>query len=312
MLAASISIDLDDLWAYRRSFGIDGPDGASLWPLAVPRFLALMGEQGLRGTAFAVGRDAEEPTKAAALRALAQAGHEIANHSWSHAGDLEAWDGERQRADLRRAHEAITNACGVAPRGFRAPSFRLSASLLEAVQALGYAYDSSAFHNRLAGWARRWQQRRQGRDAASADGHGQAIAWPLQPFDWQLAGGTLLELPVTTLPLLRWPVHGTYVMHLAAHARPAARGYVQGAAWACRAASNPWHLLLHATDFIGSDDGLPAGFLPGMGLRWCDKQALLRRWLRLLREQFEPRTMLECAADAQGQPRSTRAAGVLA
>ena len=296
-LAATLSIDLDDLWAYRRSFGMDEGDGASLLPTAVPRFITFMQRHGISGSAFVVGRDAALPAVKPLLRALQAAGHEIGNHSFEHAGDIEAWPAERQTADLRRAHDLIADATGGhAPQGFRAPSFRLSPTLLRSVAAVGYRYDSSSFPSSLAALARRWQQRRaralgQAVDLPS-DAHGGASrGQPLSPYRWDLGAGPgaapLIEVPVTTLPALRLPLHGTYLQHLADTSPLAARSYARLSMAACAAAGVAPHLLLHATDFIGADDGLPTAFLPGMRRGHRDKLALLDVAVGALRARFD-------------------------
>lgn len=312
-LPATISIDLDDLWAYRRSFGHADADAApSLWPLAVPRFAGLMQRLGVPGTVFVVGRDALEPVKASLLRELASAGHEIGNHSFDHHPQLHRWPAERQHDDLRRAHDAIVAACGVAPLGFRAPSFLLSPSLLDTVQRLGYRYDSSAFSNALAGVARRWQARRAVGAPSADEGHGQPQRWPLKPFDWQLSNGQqLLELPVTSLPLLRLPLHGSYLQHLADLASSVARAYAAAAVLACRHSGTPLHLLLHASDFIGADDGLPVQFLPGMRRPWRAKLALLEGLLQRTRSHFDCLTMASCAERVRASASAARSVPAL-
>ena len=51
---------------------------------AVPRFLELFRSLGLRVTVFVVGQDAALEKNHAAIRAIAAAGHELANHSFRH------------------------------------------------------------------------------------------------------------------------------------------------------------------------------------------------------------------------------------
>lgn len=291
---ATISIDLDDLWSYRRSFGLDSDASASLLPLAVPRFVDFMAGLGLRGTAFVVGHDAAQPENAPLLRSIAQAGHELANHSDQHAADIDTWPAERQQVDLARAHAAIRAASGFSPRGFRGPSFRLSAQLLATIQAMGYRYDSSTFPSSLGALARHWQARRAramgARPAFAHDAYGSSSSrkLPLHPYTWALAAGPLVEVPITTLPGLRLPLHGTYLQHLADHSTVAARLYAGAALALCRRAGVAPHYLLHATDFIGCDDPVECAFVPGMRRPWRDKRAMLARLFDLIRAGFEP------------------------
>ena len=290
---ATLSLDLDDLWSYRRSFGLaETAATPSLLPVAIPRFLEFMRAHDLHGTVFVVGRDAEQPTLAALLTRVAAAGHELGNHSYEHAADIESWSAQRQQADLRRAHAAITAAGGVAPRGFRGPSFRVSRQLLEVVQAMGYRYDASTFPNALGALARRWQRRRAGQLGAQAvlagDAYGSSGArrQPLTPYAWDLAGGALIEVPVSTLPGLRIPIHGTYLQFLADHSAAAARIYARAAVALLRSARVDPHYLLHASDFIGCDDPFDCAFFPGMRRPWRDKVALLSTVVGRLRDAF--------------------------
>ena len=302
--AASVSIDLDELWAYRRSFGLPHEDGASLLPTALPRFMHFMQRHGLKGTAFVVGRDALRAEVQPLLRELSIKGHELGNHSFDHAGDIEAWPISRQQEDLQRAHEAIVAAAGAgaAPLGFRAPSFRVSPTLLSAVQMMGYAYDSSSFPSRLGALSRRWQQRRARslgqKIELPADAHGHAArALPLVPHHWSLSSSpdrALVEVPITTLPGLRVPLHGTYLQHLADFSPALARTYARAAMAWCATAKVAPHLLLHATDFIGADDGLPCGFLPGMRRPWRDKVALLDVAITAMKARFTPMPLIDC------------------
>ena len=291
---ATLSIDLDDLWAYRRSFGLPTTGAAqSLLPLAIPRYLAFMRKHDLRGTAFVIGADAGVAAHRHLFKAIAAAGHEVGNHSDTHAGDLESWPAARQRADLLKAHAAIEAACGVAPHGFRGPSFRVSRSLLEAVQLMGYRYDASTFPSALGALARRWQARRASalgtRPALAADTYGSSASGrlPLRPYTWELAAGPLIEVPVTTLPGLRIPVHGTYLQHLADFSSLAARASMVALVNGCKVARVAPHYLLHGTDFIGCDDPLDCAFLPGMRRPWRAKLALLTALVLRLRASYE-------------------------
>ena len=83
---ASLSIDLDALEHYHRVHGIPEPSPGEdpVYGKAVERFGELCARLGIRGTAFCVGRNLDHPRAAAAVRRLAEGGHEVANHSFSH------------------------------------------------------------------------------------------------------------------------------------------------------------------------------------------------------------------------------------
>jgi len=144
---ASISIDLDALRHYHRIHGLPepppGPD--PVYRKAARRFGELCRRLGVRGTVFCVGEELEDPAAAADIRALAQAGHEIGNHTFSHDYALTRRTAREISDEVRRGGEAILGAVGIAPVGFRAPGYTLSAPLLAALADQGYRYDASAF-----------------------------------------------------------------------------------------------------------------------------------------------------------------------
>src|SRR5450432_3632924 len=82
---ASLSLDLDNKWCYLRTHGVAGWDKyPSYLDTVVPRVLRACTARDLQLTCFVVGRDAAIDDNADALTALAAAGHEMANHSFSH------------------------------------------------------------------------------------------------------------------------------------------------------------------------------------------------------------------------------------
>jgi polysaccharide deacetylase family protein (PEP-CTERM system associated) len=142
--------------------------------------LALFDEAGVKGTFFTLGWVAQRHP--ALVRRIVEAGHEIASHGWDH-DRVFTLTPEAFRADLRRAHGAIADAAGVAPTGYRAPSFSIDRRTPWAHAVLaeeGYAYSSSV--------------------APVAHDH---YGWPEAPrfAHRPLAGSDLIELPVTTVEL---------------------------------------------------------------------------------------------------------------
>lgn len=144
------------------------------------RVLALFDKAGVKATFFTLGWVAARHP--ALIRRIAEAGHEIASHGWDHQRVF-TMDEKSFRADLDRAQQAIEDASGHAPRGYRAPSFSIDARTPWAHPVLaeqGYAYSSSVApvrHDHY-GW----------REAPR-------FAWRPVP------GQALIELPVTTVDL---------------------------------------------------------------------------------------------------------------
>lgn len=215
-----LSVDLDDVACYHAIHGLPppGPEAAgAVLERCLPRFLKLLEEVNSRATFFVVGRDLERDLRAggrgaAALRAALAAGHELANHSWSHAYDLVNHPPAEIYADLRRCDELL-RGLGGRPAGFRAPGYTHDAALLQQVGALGYRYDSSLLPSptyyaaKLA--AMGWMAARGRRSASLAEGW-RSFVGPQRPHFMADCG--LWEVPVSVSPVLRVPMVGTFVL----------------------------------------------------------------------------------------------------
>jgi peptidoglycan/xylan/chitin deacetylase (PgdA/CDA1 family) len=104
----------------------DGPD-----PHWTPRVLDTLAAADVRATFFLVG---ERAARAPALvRALAEAGHEIGNHSWSHRSPWLAGP-RRTDAEIGRAHVLLADLSGRPPRHFRPPWGMVNAAMFSALR----------------------------------------------------------------------------------------------------------------------------------------------------------------------------------
>jgi hypothetical protein len=124
---------------------------------------------------------------------------------------------------------------------------------------------------------------------------------PLKPYRWQLAEGSLLEIPVTTLPLLKVPIHLSYVIYLSTYSAWTARRYFQAALRCCRLTGVEPSLLLHPLDFLGCDDLRELSFFPGMNLSSAVKLSRVAVYLEELARQFHILSMREHAQVIQSR-----------
>ena len=110
---ASLSLDLDNQWSYMK---IHGDSGWETFPsyldLVVPRFLDFFQQHNLKLTVFIVGQDAALAKNHQALKAIADAGHEIGNHSFHHEPWLHLYSPEEIAQELTQAEEHIVKATG--------------------------------------------------------------------------------------------------------------------------------------------------------------------------------------------------------
>lgn len=282
MQLASLSIDLDDKWAYLRSRGDAAWESRpSYLPEVVPRIVDFLGERGLPCTIFVVGEDLTRDAGAREVERLAAAGFEIANHSQSHWPWLDTLPAEQIEREIADAEEGILAVSGERPTGFRAPGFSWSPEVLGILTRRGYAYDSSVFPTFIGPLARGYVKLSGFKSKSSDDAPEQRFSSMsdalrnLRPHRVETPHGPLTELPVTTAPLMRSPIHFTYVSFLAQKSCAAARAYWKTAMRLCRLRGVAPTLLLHPLDFLGEEDQPELAYFPGMRLTREAKLSLL-------------------------------------
>jgi hypothetical protein len=277
--SALVSVDLDDAWAYLRAHGDPHwKEAPSILGLASERLLSLFAELDVRATVFVAGRDALSPTGRAVIQAFQRAGHEISNHSFDHRFDLAHLSVEEIESDLRRSADEIGLVTGVVLRGFRSPSFGVSANLHEVLSGLGYLYDASLLPTFL-GPLLRWYHRRsmKGRPSSTRPeifGSFSDGLLPMEAFEWEHDDFNILEIPVTTLPLIRTPLHMSYLHAL--RARVVADNYLRFGLALCRLRRYPVSFLIHPPDVVDAEEAPALAYLPGMTVPWKKKVDLVR------------------------------------
>ncbi|WP_410636396.1 polysaccharide deacetylase family protein [Amycolatopsis sp. cmx-4-83] len=287
---ASVSVDLDNLWAYLKTHGDPSwRDHPSFLPAAVPRLLEIFGEHRLTTTVFAVGADVVREDGAEAVAGIAAAGHEVANHSFGHEPWLHRYSRDRLEDELSRTEEAIVAAGAPRPHGFRGPGYSVTRDLIELLAERGYAYDASTLPTWIGPLARAYHNRTAPHGAANElFGGFSRVAAPVHAYRWRTCDGSaLVELPVTTMPLLRTPIHCSYLVQLHEFSPRVARGYFRAALRLCLARGVAPSLLVHPTDVLGGAEAPGMEFFPGMAAPAGRKAAWLGWVLSALRAHFD-------------------------
>lgn len=271
---ASLSLDLDNLWSYMKTHGDPGwEDFPSYLDTVVPRVLDFLDERDLTITFFIVGQDAALAKNHPALRAIAERGHEVGNHSFRHEPWLQLYTDDELETEIARAEDAIADATGQRPTGFRGPGFSVSESVLRVLKRRGYRYDASTFPTYLGPLARAYyfftakltpEQREERKLLFGGFREGLRST---DVYQWRLAEGALTEVPVTTMPVVKLPFHFSYLIYLAGYSPAVARLYFRSALAICRMFRVQPSMLLHPLDFLGGDDLDALGFFPGMSVR---------------------------------------------
>ncbi len=232
-LVASLSLDLDDKWAYLKTNGDPSwKSFPSYLELLVPRVLKFLLSHELKITFFIVGKDAALDRNVALLRAIAGGGHEIGNHSFFHDPWLHLYSQEKIVMEIAQAEEHILRATGERPVGFRGPGYSLSQATLRELVRCGYLYDATTFPTFVMPVVRRFYfaaanfSSEEKRQRKLLGGKLRDGLRPNKPYCWNVDGQKLLEIPVTTLPGFKLPMHVSYLIALNQVSRKLALGYL--------------------------------------------------------------------------------------
>ncbi len=260
MRLASVSVDLDEIPHYFAIHGLDapsGPEAGLVYDVALARLRAMADAAGIPLTLFAIGSDLGRFEAAGALRGAAAAGHEIGNHTLDHRYDLVRLGREEIRRQIEDGAQAIADASGERPVGFRAPGYTITDEVFEVLRDLGVAYDASVFPCPpyfLAKTAAIAAIALRGRASKSIVDTPRVLFAPTRPYrigrPYWTRGEGLLEIPVQVTRGLRLPFIGTSVT---------AAGPARARLLARMCVGEPLvNLELHGIDVLDESDGLAA------------------------------------------------------
>ncbi|MDZ8095907.1 MAG: polysaccharide deacetylase family protein [Nostoc sp. DedQUE05] len=309
---ASLSLDLDNIWSYLKNQGAPGwQTYPSYLDIAVPRFLDILKQWDLTITVFIVGQDAALEKNTKAIQAIASAGHEIGNHSFYHDPWLHLYSENEIEEEVALAEEHIKRVTHQHPIGFRGPGYSFSPAVLKVLARRGYEYDASTFPTFLGPIARAYylitcklsKEERKKREALFG-GFKEGLQ-PLKPYQWKLDKDKLTEIPVTTMPIFKVPIHFSYIMFLSTFSSEVALLYLRIALWLCKVTSVQPSLLLHPTDFVSQEDVPELSFFPGMSVPTYKKLAIVNKSLEMISSQFNVLTVGQHAKFAANAPKLT-------
>jgi polysaccharide deacetylase family protein (PEP-CTERM system associated) len=132
--AAGVAVASRQRARYRQRLG-----PATYW------LLEQLAEHNHRATFFVVAKIAEH--NPGIIRAIHEAGHEVASHGWDHQR-VHNFTPATFREDVRRSKETLEQVTGAAVVGYRAPTFsimRQTAWAIDVLVELGMHYDSSIY-----------------------------------------------------------------------------------------------------------------------------------------------------------------------
>jgi len=290
----SLSLDMDNQWSYMKIHGEEGwEEYPSYLDIFVPHVLRILDELELKITFFIVGQDAAFESNHKFLKAIADAGHDIANHSFKHETWLHLYSKEEMKHEIDSAHDIIADVTGKAPNGFRGPGFSWSNTLLEVLSEKGYSYDASTLPTVIGPLARLYYfstsnlSKEEKEDRKEIFGKFSDGFRKLKPYYWKLKSDKkLLELPVTTMPVLRIPFHLSYLLYLSNISIHLAMFYLNIAIFLCKITRTEPSFLLHPLDIIGGDQIKSLAFFPGMNISSDRKVFIFKKVMKKLAKHY--------------------------
>jgi peptidoglycan-N-acetylglucosamine deacetylase len=306
---ASMSLDLDDQWSYMKVHGDAGWEKfPSYLDIVVPFVLDLLDELDIRITFFIVGQDAAIEKNRAILCSIKERGHEIGNHSFHHESWLKTYSKEKIEEEIFHAEEAILQATGARTSCFRGPGFSWSNDLLEVLQKRNYTFDASILPTYISPLMRYyyfWNSKLTKEERESRKelfGSYKEGFYSLKPFKWKLDNNqTLLEIPVTTMPVFKIPFHLSYLLFISGYSMWAMKLYLSFSLFLCKLTKTPPSVLLHPLDLISGDRIPQLAFFPGMNISTHNKVEVFKYALKRIKKDFDILPMLEFADEYMNQ-----------
>ena len=296
--------DVDNVRLYEREHGVaESFDPHRIYDQALPILLDLIEQAGARATFFVVGQDAALKSCREFCLLARSRGHEIGNHTFSHRGDLYRLSFADKEREIAACDDVLSSLLGGPIRAFRAPGYYLDRDVLEILMGRGYLYDSSVLPgvvNQLMGAVIRWQS---GRAIDKTFGRrryalaSQAITRITSSKD---PTRSILELPIATLPLVRLPVHTTFIFLLG-------MGYFRLAAALLGRFQRDSVFLFHAIDTLDYPaDGELSSKVPALRYSLQERRSMLAEMLRRLQTTGFTATSTRLVAEAPSSWRDSR------
>ena len=313
-MRCSVSIDLDGIACYYRIHGLGRPPAElehAVLERALPRAAALFARHDIHVTWFAIGRDLD-PTLGAAhaangerLKALARAGDELGNHSYSHPYELARLTPAEIDREITTCDRVLRPLLATgAVHGFRAPGYDVSPVMLDVLARLGYRYDSSVFPSPgyyVAKAAVMSALAALRRPSGAVMTNPRLLAAPADPYrpsmsaPWRRGQAPLVELPIATTPWLRVHAIGTSLL--------VAPAWLRTRLVDAMAKREFWNLELHGIDFADAEkDGIPGELVdrqPDLRLPIDDKLERMDHLLDAVAARWQVQTLGEIATTVQ-------------
>lgn len=291
----SISLDLDNQWSYMKTHGDPGwEEYPTYLDVLIPYAIDILARLKMKITFFIVGQDAALKRNREALGQITENGHEVGNHSFHHEPWLRLYSKKDIESEILTTEKHIFEVTGQKPIGFRGPGFSYSQDLLEVLSENDYMYDASTLPTYLGPLARMYYfwtsdlSKPEKETRRELFGSFKEGCRSVKPYYWRLSSDRrLLEIPVTTIPLIKSPFHLSYLLYLSRYSTLLMLWYLHLSIGLCRISRTEPSFLLHPLDLLGGDQIPELSFFPGMDLTSTHKYSVFNRVLHTLSKHFQ-------------------------
>jgi hypothetical protein len=299
-LIAAVSSDVDTLASIYKGDGLRRPGGYTYaeFCMGLENFCRFLEPFSIKATLFMVGEDFQQPQNIPYVKAVMVEGHEIANHTLTHAQGFRLLSPQEKEAEIAGMEEICEQVTGQRPVGFRSPGWNISDDALPILRRRGYLYDSSVHPTSLTPLLKflHWltTSGRSGGDRTTM-GHLRYMLAPARPYRTtanrldQCGHDGLVEFPLTVLPIVRLPFWSTFLLATGFEVFKISYRVLKALEW-------PIQYSFHISDFVDYshpelEDQVPPGdgvYVP-QALRTPFKKrwALFERALGMMAEDYQ-------------------------
>jgi hypothetical protein len=314
-MTGAISSDIDTLQSLYKGHGLRRPAYSyAEMQIGLENFSRFLEPYGVKATLFMVGNDFLQPQNAGPIRAVAAEGHEIANHSMTHAQGFRLLPKDQMEAEVAGMEDACFALTGRRPVGFRSPGWNVGDGAMEILARRGYRYDSSVHPTSLMPlfkFLHWWNTKNRTGGDRTTMGQLDYMWSPLRPYAASSAGfasrgpGGVIEFPVTVVPGVRLPFWATFLL-------ATGMGMFKASLQVLVAMKMPVQFQFHLSDFVDFNDRQFADQVPRAGdgvyvpqALWTPletKRELFTRAMDLLAEHYEFVTLEQWSAQVEPRP----------
>lgn len=219
----SFHVDMDSPGKLLEFYGLgeveySARDLDRFYETAMKRALGLFRRNNICATFFCVGDELENSHSAQEMvKEAFLAGHEIANHTYSHVYGLTRLGESEITNEIQRCADVIERTVGAKPLGFRSPGYDINSEIMRILENLGFQYDSSGSWSILNPLIKAYHKLAS-KDKAVHSGFGQnASSLPRHPYfpaldKWleETAYRKIVELPLPRTPICNLPFYGSF------------------------------------------------------------------------------------------------------